>query len=51
MEEIITPRAATKEIVAEEVAATKAPSDQAGQGEPRKTVEDAMEETLASAGH
>jgi hypothetical protein len=46
--EVITPRTTTDETAAEEVAIAKASSGQAGQGEPRETVEEAMEE--ASAG-
>jgi hypothetical protein len=48
--EVVAPHTATDRTAAEEVAVAEAPSDQAGQGEPRGTTDEVMEETLAGMG-
>jgi hypothetical protein len=48
--EVIAPCTATDGTAVEEVAAADAPSDQLGQGEPRETAEEAMEEASAGVG-
>jgi hypothetical protein len=48
--EVAAPCTATDGTAVEEVFAAEAPSDQAGQGEPRETVEEAMEEASTGVG-
>jgi hypothetical protein len=48
--EVIAPCTATDGTVVEEVATAEAPSDQAGKGEPRETIGEAMEETSTGVG-
>jgi hypothetical protein len=48
--EVIAPRTTTDETAAEEATAAEAPSDQAGQRDPYKTVEEVTEETLVGVG-
>jgi hypothetical protein len=48
--EVVAPRTATDKTAAEEVAAAEAPSNQVGQGDPRETAEEVMEEASAGVG-